>query len=134
MGFSEDFDTALNKNLQYVKKVRNAVILELGSKIIDTTPVLTGALKGSWKSQIESPSTDREERIDGSGEMPKAELKAAIESWPDNGSLFMANHQKYSEGVEFDSWSTQQPAGMVRKNLEGRTTFADLTTGTGRII
>ena len=132
MSFETDFDGLVKKKLDYLHKVRNIATLELGSKIIEDTPVLTGALKGSWRSALGTPSADTSERIDGSGEIPKAELKTAIEAWPEEGSLFMSNHQKYSEGVEFDSWSTQRPSGMVRINIAGRTDFADLTTGTGR--
>ena len=132
MAFSDQFDALLAKKLAYLTKVRNAGVFSVASRIIDDTPVLTGALKGSWKSTLVAPSTDDQERIDVAGEVPKAELKAAIEAWPEKGSLFMSNHQDYSEGVEFDGWSTQQPAGMVRKNILGLD-FASLKAGSGRV-
>lgn len=134
MSFEQDFDAEVTKLLNYQIKVRNAAVLELGSKIIDDTPVLTGALKGSWKATVGVPSEDKTERLDGDGFAPKAELEKAIKEWPKEGSVFMVNHQHYSEGVEFDGYSIQKPAGMVRVNLVGRNTFADLTTGTGRVI
>lgn len=132
MSFDSEFDAALRKSVNYLRKVRNQSAVALGSKIIDDTPRLTGALKGSWRSSAVVPDMTTEPRIDWEGTVPKAELAQAVENWPDNGSLFMTNTLRYSEGVEFDGWSTQRPGGMVRVNIAGRTDFADLHTGTGR--
>lgn len=132
--FLREFDTLVDRSMAYLKESRNIVSLSLGSKIILDTPKDTGALRGSWRSTLGAPSQDTTERIDVGdiGDVPRAELAAAIKSWPETGTLYMTNRQKYSEGVEFDSWSVQQPAGMVRRNIAGRTDFADFTTGTGR--
>jgi len=132
--FSAHFDAIFERTMKYAKDIRNSQVLELGSKIILDTPKDTGALRGSWRSNVGAPSGDASERIDvgDTGDVPREELAVAIKAWPETGSLFMTNNQKYAEGVEFDSWSVQQPAGMVRRNIAGRTDFADLTTGTGR--
>lgn len=132
--FSAHFDNAFKRTLKYAKYVRNSQVLELGSKIILDTPKDTGALRGSWRSTLATPSGDASERIDvgDTGEVPREELAVAIKAWPETGSLYMTNRQKYSEGVEFDSWSVQQPAGMVRRNIAGRIDFADFSTGSGR--
>lgn len=133
MSFDSEFDAALRKSVNYLRKVRNQSVLELGSKIIDDTPFLTGALKGSWRSSPVVPNMTLEPRLtDEAGTVPKAELAQAVQKWPDEGSLWMTNTLRYSEGVEFDGWSTQRPGGMVRVNIAGRTDFADLHTGTGR--
>ena len=133
MSFESEFDQALRSCTNHLRKVRNIETVKLGSKIIDDTPFLTGALKGSWRSSPVVPNMTTEKRIcEKDGALPKAELAQAVENWPDNGSLFMTNTLRYSEGVEFDSWSTQKPEGMVRVNIAGRTDFADLHTGTGR--
>ena len=132
--FLREFDALVDRSMAYLKESRNIVSLSLGSKIILDTPKDTGALRGSWRSTLGEPSQDTSERIDvgDTGDVPRAELAAAIKTWPETGTLYMTNRQKYSEGVEFDSWSVQQPAGMVRRNIAGRTDFADFTTGTGR--
>ena len=132
MSFESEFSTAVRNTMNYLRKARNAETVKLGSKIIDDTPVLTGALKGSWRSAPLAPDMTTEPRVDAEGTVPKAELANAVERWPDEGSVFMTNTLRYSEGVEFDSWSTQRPGGMVRVNIAGRTDFADLHTGTGR--
>ena len=133
MSFDSEFDAALRKSVNYLRTMRNQSVLELGSKIIDDTPFLTGALKGSWRSSPVVPNMTLEPRLtDEAGTVPKAELAQAVENWPDEGSLWMTNSLRYSEGVEFDGWSTQRPGGMVRVNIAGRTDFADLHTGTGR--
>jgi hypothetical protein len=131
MSFAAEFDAAFEKSVGFVKSVRNAAVLQVGNKIIDDTPVDTGALKGSWKASLGVPSSDGSEILDGSGQIPKAALKAAVEAWPEEGSLFQTNFQDYSEGVEFDGYSVKQPAGMVRRNI-AIFSFASLKTGTGR--
>lgn len=130
--FLRDFGNLLERKMAYAKQVRNIAALQLGNQIIEDTPVDTGALRGSWKSALGAPSQDTEECVDETGEIPKSYLALAVKEWPEEGSLFMTNNQRYAEGVEFDSWSVQKPAGMVRVNIAGRTDFADLTTGTGR--
>ena len=132
--FLREFDALVDRSMAYVKEARNVHSLSLGSKIILDTPKDTGALRGSWRTTLGAPSQDTTERIDvgDTGDVPREELAAAIKAWPETGTLYMTNRQKYSEGVEFDSWSVQQPAGMVRRNIAGRTDFADFTTGTGR--
>lgn len=132
--FSTKFDKLLESKIAYAKKARNVGVLALGSKIIQDTPKDTGALRGSWRTTLNEPSTVTEERIDegDNGDVPREELAAQIRKWPETGSLFLTNRQKYAEGVEFDSWSVQRPAGMVRVNIAGRKDFAGLTTGTGR--
>lgn len=132
MSFESEFNTAVRNTMNYLRKARNAETVKLGSKIIDDTPVLIGTLKGSWRSAPLAPDMSTEPRVDKEGIIPKAELANAVERWPDEGSVFMTNTLRYSEGVEFDSWSTQRPGGMVRVNIAGRTDFADLHTGTGR--
>lgn len=132
--FLREFEALVARGMAYVKEARNVQSLSLLSKVILDTPKDTGALRGSWRTTLGAPSQDTTERIDvgDTGDVPREELAAAIKAWPETGTLYMTNRQKYSEGVEFDSWSVQQPAGMVRRNIAGRTDFADLTTGTGR--
>lgn len=132
MSFESEFNTAVRNTVNYLRKARNAETVKLGSKIIDDTPVLIGTLKGSWRSAPLAPDMSTEPRVDKEGTIPKAELANAVERWPDEGSVFMTNTLRYSEGVEFDGWSTQRPGGMVRVNIAGRTDFVDLHTGTGR--
>ena len=132
--FLREFEAKVERSMAYVKEARNVQSLSLLSKVILDTPKDTGALRGSWRTTLGAPSQDTTERIDvgDTGDVPREELATAIKAWPETGTLYMTNRQKYSEGVEFDSWSVQQPAGMVRRNIAGRTDFADFTTGTGR--
>lgn len=132
--FLREFEALVDRGMAYVKEARNVQSLSLLSKVILDTPKDTGALRGSWRTTLGAPSQDATERIDvgDTGDVPREELATAIKAWPETGTLYMTNRQKYSEGVEFDSWSVQQPAGMVRRNIAGRTDFADFSTGTGR--
>lgn len=133
--FEQQFNAAVKKQLAYAKRIRNKWTLDTMGEIIDKTPHLTGALKGSWHSEVGAPSTDSSTRLTGTdGAEPKAELKAAIERWPSEGSLFMTNRERHAEGVEFDGWaSNQAPMGMVRVVIAGKSgDLVKLTTGSGR--
>ncbi len=136
--FEAQFDQIFAKKLAYLKSVRNKAVLELGSKIIgrtsdEGTPVLTGDLRGSWYSTLGSPSSEMQARRDPTGQLPIAELDTTIKQWSDDGTLWMTNNLRYSEGVEFDHYSTQRPAGMVRVNTAAfGADFVQLLTGTGR--
>lgn len=133
--FEQQFDAALKRQLAYAKRIRNQFVEKTMVKIIDDTPHLTGALKGSWHSEVGAPSTDSSTRLTGKdGAEPKAELKAAIERWPDEGSLFVTNRERHAEGVEFYGWaSNQAPMGMVLVNLAGLSgDLVKLTADSGR--
>lgn len=133
--FEQLFDLKVKEQLALAKKIRNQFVERTMGKIIDDTPRLTGALRGSWHSEVGAPSADSSTRLSGpEGAEPKAELKAAIERWPDEGSLFMTNRERHAEGVEFDGWaSNQAPMGMVRVNIAGLSgDVVKMTTGSGR--
>lgn len=131
--FATQFDKIFADKLAYMKRMRNHMVLEVGTKVIETTPFLTGALKGSWYSTLDQPSHMTEPRLDTQeGALAIADLQNAVNKWGDSGVLWQTNNLRYAEGVEFDSWSTQQPAGMVRINIAGYS-FAELRTGSGRV-
>lgn len=126
-------DAAANNVLAFVTRVRNNAILDISSSIIRDTPVLTGALKGSWHFTKHGPNTDPTLRLDGTGLLPMSEVRDVTSKLEGDQEAFLANGLRYSEGVEFDHWSTSRPEGMVRKNLvRWPDTVASLTTGTGR--
>ena len=134
--FEQLFDLKVKEQLALARKIRNQFVERTMGKIIDDTPHLTGALKGSWHSEVGAPSTDSSTRLTGKdGAEPKAELKAAIERWPDEGSLFVSNRERHAEGVEFDGWaSNQAPMGMVRVNIVGLSgDIVKLTADSGRM-
>ena len=131
--FEAQFDQIFANKLAYLKSVRNKAVLELGSKVINDTPVLTGDLRGSWFSTLGSPSSEMQARRDPTGQLPIAELDTTIKQWAEDGTLWMTNNLRYSEGVEFDHYSTKRPAGMVRVNTATfGADFVQLLTGTGR--
>lgn len=98
-----------------VDKVRRASILELFSLVIDETPVDTGRLRGNWQTSLNSPIMGTTDRLDRGGNAAKAEALANLGALVD--IVFMSNNLPYAERIEYEGYSRQAPAGMVRKNV-----------------
>lgn len=116
MSFADEMDTAMSRKMAWLDEVRKSTIVALGDAIIDDTPVLSGDLKGSWHTKVNDPSVSDEPRNDGSGALPKAELRLNLGGL--NDTVYFTNGLDYSELIEFEGRSPRKaPEGMVRKNL-----------------
>lgn len=116
MNFEDSFDKAAAEKMHFLDTVRKSSIVACCDGIIDDTPVLSGDLKGSWRTRADDPSIDREPRNDGSGAIPKAELRANLGGL--GSTIHFTNGLDYSELIEFEGRSPKKaPEGMVRKNL-----------------
>lgn len=116
MSFEDEVDNAVAAMSSYMGEVRKGAILDLCDRVIDDTPVLTGALRGSWRASQGEAVLDPSPRIDPDGEAPKAEARENIGDGSQD--FFLANALPYSEAIEYDGVShTKAPEGMVRKNL-----------------
>ncbi len=102
------------KALVRIDKIRRASILELFSLVIDGTPVDKGLLRGNWQVSLNSPIKTTTDRLDPGGNAAKAEALATLGSLVD--IVFMTNNLPYAERIEYESYSHQAPAGMVRVN------------------
>lgn len=116
MSLKDDINAMSNDALDFLIGARNGAIESLCGKIIDDTPVLTGALRGSWRTSVDEPNYDSTPRIDPSGNEPKEELSDVLSKVKDEDVCF-TNSLPYSESIEFDGHSQKAPEGMVRKNL-----------------
>ncbi len=114
LGFQQAVGKWGIKALVRIDKIRRASILELFSLVIDGTPVDTGMLRGNWQTTINSPSTSRIDRLDKGGMAAKAEALANLGSLLD--VVFLTNSLPYVERIEYEGYSHQAPAGMVRVN------------------
>lgn len=98
-----------------IDAIRRASILELFGLVIDATPVDKGLLRGNWQVSLNSPITETTTRSDVTGGDAKAEALANLGSLVD--IVYMTNNLPYAERIEYDSYSRQAPAGMVRINV-----------------
>lgn len=75
-----------------------------------------GTAKGNWQAAINSEPKGEVARVDEDGDATISAAKAAIDGAPGN-IYYLTNNVPYIERLEFEGWSSQSPAGMVRVNL-----------------
>lgn len=131
--FGAEFDREAQRALFEVKNVRNDAIMQISENIILETPVDTGALRGSWRTQVGSPNAADIPIEDASGSIPLSENVSVINKLEMDQTAFLSNGLHYVEFIEFDGHSNQAPQGMVRKNLAAwPDTVATMSSGRPR--
>lgn len=100
-----------------LNQVRRAAILDLYSKIVYSTPVDTGRLRVNWQATLSSPAQDSI----ATPSSPGSGVATALNSIQSNLGTWeqiswFSNNLPYAYRIEFDGYSAQAPAGMVRAN------------------
>jgi hypothetical protein len=94
-----------------------ATCLQLSASIIERTPVDTGRAKGNWQASIGRPELSVLDTEDKDGSAALAKVRQQVQDAP--GSVFfLANNLPYIRRLEYDAWSPQAPAGMVRVTVQ----------------
>lgn len=117
-----------NTNLETVIK---ASIIELSTRIIKATPVgdptywksgrapagyIGGSARGNWLPSVGNPRLQPIDRIEPLGtEVIEDVVNIAPEAVGD--IFYLTNNLPYIGRLEYEGWSTQAPAGMVRINV-----------------
>lgn len=74
-----------------------------------------GRFRGNWQTSVGEPITATIERIDPSGAASTADVIAHMGG---AGKVtYMTNNLPYAERLEYEGWSKQAPAGMVRVSM-----------------
>jgi hypothetical protein len=89
------------------------ICLDLVTGIVLKTPVDTGRARANWFTSIGSPSDNITESTDANGSSTIAGSLGAISKATGN-VLWITNNLPYIYRLEFEGWSRQAPAGMVR--------------------
>lgn len=86
-----------------------------------------GSLRGNWQPSIGQPVTTETNRIDKSGAAVTADVFREAKRLNMGAIFYMTNNLPYAARVEFDAWSTQAKAGMMR--IEVLETAAGIRAG-----
>lgn len=92
------------------------ICLDLLTGIVLKTPVDTGRARGNWFTSVGSPSANVTVSTDPSGSSAIANGLSAISKATGN-ILWITNNLPYIYRLEFEGWSKQAPAGMVRVTI-----------------
>jgi len=123
--FAASIEAFANRAVLGIEEVKRVAFVELGTKIIERTPVSDewtapgkphGFLKGNWQTFIEAaPDTTIELRP---GSEAIAELKETAAKATGDDVLVLRNNTIYGPRIEFEGWShTKAPFGMVRNSV-----------------
>jgi hypothetical protein len=90
------------------------VAIDILARVIQRSPVDTGRFRGNWQLTVGSPSSGTRQAADKSGATTVeagSKVIAKFEAGPD---IFIVNNLPYGPRLEYEGWSKQAPAGMVR--------------------
>jgi hypothetical protein len=73
-----------------------------------------GRFKGNWQVEVGGINFDNSLPPDASGSGSIARGAAKIGAWDGIGRLYVTNSMPYSKRIEYEHWSQQAPAGLVR--------------------
>lgn len=88
--------------------------LEMFSRVILRTPVDTGRLRGNWQASVGEQAEGELERLDPQGSEAQAEAARVVLGAETDKALYLTNNLPYARRIEYEGWSKQAPAGMVR--------------------
>lgn len=98
-----------------LEAVHQAIVIELFSSIILDTPVDTGRARANWQVSNGVPKDGVVASLDPSGAMTVTTVQ---QHKTDTSKIaYLTNNLPYIGRLEYDAWSKQAPAGMVRKNM-----------------
>lgn len=115
-----NFTLDLNKFIDKTSRTADAevrkICLDLLTGIVLKTPVDTGRARANWFTSIGSPSAKVTVSTDPSGSSTISGALTAISKATGN-VLWITNNLPYIYRLEFEGWSKQAPAGMVRVTI-----------------
>lgn len=92
-----------------------AINSKLSRDIILATPIDTGRARGNWIATIGSPSSESSDSTNVSSALSNSQ---SIANESAGKVFYLANNLPYIHRLEYNSWSTQAPNGMVRVSLQ----------------
>ena len=106
-----NIEKLLKKAGDKVDLVARRIAVDLGRKIVVASPVKTGRFKSNWFYGAGEINTSTNAPA-GSDAM--VAIEKGIAGWEPGQLMYITNSLSYARRLEYDSWSKQAPAGMVR--------------------
>lgn len=98
-----DMDTVVRK-----------ITIDLFGRVIQRSPVDTGRLRGNWQASLDAPIETPIDTLDPDGMVATDKAIDAVMAFPVGQVTYLANALPYAYRIEYEGWSKQAPAGMVR--------------------
>lgn len=98
--------------------------LKKGLKVNDSMDLVSGdgyvggRFRGNWQVTFETMAAGTLPRIDPQGEITKRAAAGVVMSFTSAiGTIWAVNNMAYGPRLEYEGWSSQAPAGMVRVSV-----------------
>lgn len=112
MGLADDLAKFAAKTKERVEDVHRELVIQVADALVTGSVVDTGRFRGNWVPGINAVNTDASRPPDKTGQ---ATLGAIISAIPKPGGVFyITNSLPYARRLEYEGWSKQMPAGVVR--------------------
>jgi hypothetical protein len=113
-------------NLTKNGRMKPGRLIKDGMDLVAGGDYVGGRFRGNWQVSFDVAKTGTLERIDPTGRESKGEALGVIQGFTSEvGSIWMMNNLPYGHRLEYESWSSQAPAGMVRVSVVEFQTFVD---------
>ena len=127
--FARNLERYAKRTGASLEQTARAVTIELFNGVVMATPVgnpdlwgspappgyVGGRARGNWQVSVGAPVSQETSRIDSQGSAVESEIASTVVSGEVN---YLSNNLPYIGRLEYEGWSTQAPAGMVRKNMQ----------------
>ena len=96
------------------------VAIDIFARVVMRTPVDSGRARGNWQINVgAAPSgaiarTDKQEKGSPPGPALASAALAAVATFEAGPDIYIVNNLPYINRLEYEGYSTQAPAGMVR--------------------
>lgn len=105
-------------NLTKSGRLKPGRLLKDGMDLVSGKGYVGGRFRGNWQVSIETPITENIERVDASGGATKSAAVQIIQKFElGAGAIWIMNNLPYGPRLEYEGWSRQAPAGMVRVSV-----------------
>lgn len=105
------------ENLTRNKRLKRGKKLKDGMDVKAAPGYVGGMFRGNWILQIASAPTTKIDRVDPSGSAAIAAANAALATFSAGPTVYISNLLPYGMRLEYEAWSKQAPAGMVRVSI-----------------
>lgn len=112
MGLRDDLARFAKGVNARVEDLHEEVVIQVANVIVTGSAVDTGRFRANWVPGINAVNTGTTEATDKQGDDTQEKIFAAI---PKPGGVFyITNSLPYARRLEYEGWSKQMPAGVVR--------------------
>lgn len=102
------------KTTNKTEKLFRQVCLEMSKRIIERSPVDSGRFRGNWNASINSANLATSSANAPAGGAPFSRARSVVTDMPFGSTFYFTNNLPYAYRLEYEGYSKQAPAGMVR--------------------